>query len=60
KARGGHEAAEDAVTAAAERRIRDAADIWVARHPDAQGLTFRFDMVLIAPWRRPKHVVNAF
>lgn len=60
KARGDHGAAEDAVTAAAERRIRNAADIWLARHPDAEGLTFRFDIVLIAPWRRPKHLVNAF
>jgi putative endonuclease len=60
KARGDHDTAEDAVTAAAERRIRNAADIWLARHPDAEGLSFRFDIVLIAPWRRPKHLVNAF
>ena len=60
KARASLEAAEDAVTAAAERRIRNAADIWLARHPAAQGLTFRFDFLLIAPWRLPKHVPNAF
>jgi len=60
KARASVNAAEDAVTGEAERRIRNAADIWLARHPKAEGLTFRFDMVLIAPWRAPKHLVNAF
>ena len=60
KARASHDAAEDAVTGAAEQRIRNAADIWLARHPRAEGLTFRFDIVLIAPWRAPKHLVNAF
>ncbi len=60
KARASLEAAEDAVTAAGERRIRNAADIWLARHPAAEGLTFRFDLLLIAPWRLPKHLPNAF
>jgi putative endonuclease len=60
KARASHDAAEDAITGEAERRIRNAADIWLARHPKAEGLTFRFDVVLIAPWRAPKHLVNAF
>ncbi len=60
KARASVEAAEDAITAAAERRIRNAADVWLARHPAAEGLTFRFDIVLIASWRLPKHLVNAF
>jgi putative endonuclease len=60
KARASHDAAEDSITVAAERRIRNAADIWLARHPDAEGLTFRFDVVLIAPWRAPKHLANAF
>ena len=55
-----HEAADDAITGTAERRIRDAADIWLSRHPGAAGLSFRFDVVLIAPWRLPKHVPNAF
>jgi putative endonuclease len=60
KARASHDAAEDSITGQAERRIRNAADIWLARHPRAEGLTFRFDIVLIAPWRAPKHLVNAF
>ncbi len=59
KARQSHEAADDAITGTAERRIRDAADIWLSRHPGAAGLSFRFDVVLIAPWRLPKHVPNA-
>lgn len=60
KARASHDSAEDSITGEAERRIRNAADIWLARHPRAEGLTFRFDVVLIAPWRLPKHLVNAF
>jgi putative endonuclease len=60
KARASLEAAEDAITAAAEQRIRNAADIWLSRHPAAEGLTFRFDIVLIARWRLPKHLPNAF
>jgi putative endonuclease len=60
KNRATHEAAEDAITVAAEQRIRNAADIWLARHPAAEGLTFRFDIVLVSPWRLPKHLVHAF
>lgn len=60
KARRSLEAADDAITGAAEQRIRSAADIWLARHPGAEGLSFRFDSVLIAPWRLPHHVQSAF
>ena len=60
KARQSRDAAVDAITGTAERRIRGAADIWLSRHPGAAGLSFQFDVVLIAPWRLPKHVPNAF
>ena len=60
KARRSVEAADDAITGAAERRIRNAADVWLSRHPDATGLSYRFDVVLVAPWRLPRHIPNAF
>ena len=43
-----------------ERRIIAAADLWLARHPDAAGLDLRYDMVLITPWRLPRHLPDAF
>ena len=43
-----------------ERRMVDAADLWLARHPDAAGFDLRYDMVLVAPWRLPRHLPDAF
>ena len=60
KARQSLEAADDAIGGRAEQRIRNAADIWLSRHSDAAGLSHRFDVVLVAPWRLPRHIVNAF
>jgi putative endonuclease len=60
KARPTLQAAFDAVGPAAERRLNGAADIWLARHPDAASFDLRFDMVVVRPWRLPRHVANAF
>ena len=60
KARRTRGAALDAVGAAAERRIVGAADLWLARHPDAAGLDLRYDLVLVTPWRLPAHLPDAF
>jgi putative endonuclease len=43
-----------------ERRIVGAADLWLAKHPDAAGLGLRYDMVAVAPWRLPVHLPDAF
>jgi putative endonuclease len=43
-----------------ERRIADAADVWLAKHPAANGLDFRYDMVVVTPWRWPRHIPDAF
>ena len=59
KARHSLEAADDAIDGRAEQRIRNAADVWLARHPDAAGLSHRFDVVLVAPWQLPRHILNA-
>jgi len=52
--------AAEALTPRAEKRIATAADLWLARHPAASGLMMRFDLVLVAPWRLPVHIPDAF
>ena len=59
KARNSLAEAFDAIGAAAERRLLAAADLWLASHPGAAGFDLRFDLVLIVPWRLPRHVPNA-
>ena len=60
KARPSRALALEAVGAASERRIVAAADLWLAKHPDAAGLDLRYDLVLVAPWRLPRHLPDAF
>src|SRR5690606_33880661 len=60
KARADLRAALEAVGPFAERRIVAAADLWLARHPAAAGLDLRYDMVLVTPWRLPRHLPDAF
>ncbi len=60
KARPTRREALEAVGSAAEKRIVDAADLWLAKHPDAGRLDLRYDMVLVTPWRLPKHLPDAF
>ena len=43
-----------------ELRIVDAADLWLAKHPDAAGFDIRYDMVVVTPWRLPMHLADAF
>jgi putative endonuclease len=60
KARPSRDEALQSVGRMSERRIVDAADLWLAKHPDAAGLNLRYDMVLVTPWRLPKHLPDAF
>lgn len=60
KARASEAEAFDALGPAGERRILAAADLWIARHPQAAALDQRFDMILVLPWRLPRHVPDAF
>jgi putative endonuclease len=60
KARPTRREALESVGRASERRIVDAADMWLAKHPDAAGLDLRYDMILVTPWRLPMHVADAF
>ena len=54
--------ADEALTYAAinRERIARAAQLWLVRNPDAAGRDFRFDVILLAPGRWPRHLINAF
>ena len=60
KARATQREGLEAVGPLAERRIIGAADLWLARHPNAVGFDLRYDMIVVAPWRLPLHLADAF
>ncbi|MEX0591134.1 MAG: YraN family protein [Xanthobacteraceae bacterium] len=43
-----------------KRRIVAAAEAWLAAHPEHAGYDIRFDAVLVAPGRLPRHLAAAF
>lgn len=60
KARASHGEGLESVGRFSERRIVEAADLWLARHPDAAGFDVRYDMIVVTPWRLPRHLPDAF
>lgn len=52
--------AAGAVSAGQRRRLARAAAAYLARHPDLAGCTLRFDALLVAPGRLPRHVIDAW
>lgn len=60
KARTTEQAAHDAVGKNAEQRITAAADLWLMRQKDYAGLSLRFDLIIIRPWRMPQHIPAIF
>ncbi len=60
KARETIDAAAEAVTERTKRRILDAAEFWLAQHGDDANCFIRFDVILIAPGKLPRHIANAF
>ena len=60
KARRGEAAAVDAVSIAAQKRIRAASDLWLARQADQARLSLRYDILAIMPGRLPRHFIDAF
>jgi putative endonuclease len=50
----------DPLLAVDRGRITRAAQMYVARHPELAARTLRFDIILLAPGRWPRHLVNAF
>jgi putative endonuclease len=49
-----------AVTPRQQKRIIEAAQAWLAAHPDAAFSDLRFDAMLVAPGRAPRHLIAAF
>ena len=60
KARDALDDAAEAVTQRQQRRIVAAAAAWLPRHPDDVERDIRFDVVLVAPGRLPRHIPAAF
>jgi putative endonuclease len=60
KARASLDDAAYAVTARQQARIIDAAQAWLMAHPEHAEFDLRFDAILIAPRRLPRHLLAAF
>ena len=60
KARASLDDAAYAVTARQQARIIDAAQAWLMAHPEHADFELRFDAMLIAPRRLPRHLLAAF
>lgn len=60
KARADEDAARHAISDTNRNRIIRASEEWMARHPQLSGFHWRFDAMLVAPNRWPKHVKDAW
>jgi putative endonuclease len=62
KARGGRDGETDALLHVNRQRIIRAAEFYLSRHERAAdpSRTLRFDVIFVAPWQWPRHVVDAF
>ena len=60
KARDTLDGAAESVTPQQKRRICAAAEAWLAVNPDDSITDMRFDAMLVAPGRIPRHIPSAF
>jgi putative endonuclease len=60
KARASFDEAAYAVTPRQQQRIVEAAQAWLMAHPEHADFDLRFDAMLIAPRRLPRHLMAAF
>jgi len=60
KARASLDEAAEAVTERQKQRIAAAAEIWLAANPMPAIRDMRFDAILVAPGRLPRHIAAAF
>jgi putative endonuclease len=60
KARGTLDAAAEALQLRQQRRIADAAAFWLSLNPHDAGSDIRFDAMLVAPGKIPRHIQAAF
>jgi len=60
KARNTLDEAAESLQARQQRRIAAAAEAWLATYPDAGIQDLRFDAILVAPGKLPRHIPAAF
>jgi len=60
KARASLDEAAESVSERQRRRIAAAAEIWLAANPDSMVRDVRFDAILVAPGKIPRHIPAAF
>ncbi len=60
KARNNLDEAAEALQARQQRRIAAAAEVWLATYPDDAIRDCRFDAILVAPGKLPRHIPAAF
>jgi putative endonuclease len=60
KARDTLDLAAESVSHRSQQRIIAAAEYWTAQHPRDADCFGRFDVMLVAPGKLPRHIVNAF
>jgi putative endonuclease len=60
KARASLDEAAESVNERQRRRIAAAAEIWLAANPDEMFGDIRFDAILVAPGKMPRHIPAAF
>ena len=60
KRRGDPDAAALAILPRQQARIRRAAEAFLAARPELATFSLRFDAMLVAPWRAPRHVIDAW
>jgi putative endonuclease len=60
KARSRLDDAAEALSGRQRRRIARGAEWLLAERPDLAPLTVRFDVMLVVPWRWPRHLRNAW
>lgn len=60
KARRDLAAGVDAVSYPAQRRIAAAGELFISRQKDSARLSWRHDIVVVSPWKWPKHLEDAF
>ena len=60
KARDRLDDAAESITERSRQRIIAAAEMWLAHRPQDAQCNIRFDAILVAPGKMPRHIVNAF
>ncbi len=52
--------AGESLSARQQRRIVRAAEAYLQKQPSLQAFDKRFDVMLVAPWRVPRHIIDAW